>query len=534
METLTPRPISIAIAALGGQGGGVLAEWIVAAAEAEGYLAQYTSVQGVAQRTGTTIYYLELFPRAAAVQAGREPVLALMPVPGDVDIVIAAELMEAGRAITRGIVTPDRTTLIASTHRIFAVNEKAAMADGRADPLPVMTAAAAAARQLIAFDMDAVARSHGSIISAALFGALCGSGATPLSETACEAAIRAGGISVAPSLAAFSEARRRAEQQAEATDGLTRACAKHPAHTESSARTVSAEAVRSSHALRQRIDERLPASVRAFTHEGLARAAEYQDRDYAARYLDRVERMYRLDEQFAGAAYDFAFTREIARHLALWMCYQDVIRVADLKTRSARFMRFRTDVNAAPDQIVQVSEYVHPRLEEVLDILPASLAARIASSRALQRMLHPLFRKGRRITTTNVSGFLVFHLLAMLRPVRRTSRRFAEETARIEAWLDQAAHAIAVSPALGLELARLPRLLKGYGDTWARGRRNFETVCGWAARLSHAPDAASLIARLAESALADEDGRALAAAIRQIEQKSPTPSPIDATSETAR
>ncbi|MDB5467849.1 MAG: indolepyruvate oxidoreductase subunit, partial [Phenylobacterium sp.] len=89
------RPITIAITAIGGQGGGVLADWIVSLADANGYLAQYTSVAGVAQRTGATIYYLELFPEAAARAAAREPVLALMPVMGDVDVVLAAELMEA-------------------------------------------------------------------------------------------------------------------------------------------------------------------------------------------------------------------------------------------------------------------------------------------------------------------------------------------------------------------------------------------------------------------------------------------------------
>ncbi|MEX0589461.1 MAG: hypothetical protein WD207_00085, partial [Xanthobacteraceae bacterium] len=112
--TIKVRPISIAVLAIGGEGGGVLADWIAVLAEHSGYRAQATSVPGVAQRTGATIYYLELFPIAAAKAAGRDPVLALMPVPGDVDIVIASELMEAARAVERGLVTPDRTTLIAS------------------------------------------------------------------------------------------------------------------------------------------------------------------------------------------------------------------------------------------------------------------------------------------------------------------------------------------------------------------------------------------------------------------------------------
>src|ERR1700741_5417347 len=108
------RPLSIAVMAMGGQGGGVLVDWIVALAEAQGWLTQSTSVPGVAQRTGATVYYVETIQ---ADGTGRRPVLSLMPFPGEVDIVIGAELMEAGRAMQRGFVAPDRTTLIASSHR---------------------------------------------------------------------------------------------------------------------------------------------------------------------------------------------------------------------------------------------------------------------------------------------------------------------------------------------------------------------------------------------------------------------------------
>ena len=66
------QPIKIAILAMGGEGGGVLADWIVDLGEHNGYLAQTTSVPGVAQRTGATIYYVELYP-ARAGRARRRP-----------------------------------------------------------------------------------------------------------------------------------------------------------------------------------------------------------------------------------------------------------------------------------------------------------------------------------------------------------------------------------------------------------------------------------------------------------------------------
>src|ERR1700724_104662 len=144
-QVTTVRPITIAIVALGGEGGGVLADWIVDLAPHGGYIAQATSVPGVAQRTGSTVYYVELFPKAAAQAAGREPVLGLLPMPGDVDIVLASELMEAARAVERGFVRPDKTLSIASTHRADAKTEKIAREAGRVDSPPLFAACREAA-----------------------------------------------------------------------------------------------------------------------------------------------------------------------------------------------------------------------------------------------------------------------------------------------------------------------------------------------------------------------------------------------------
>ena len=200
------RPLSIAVLAMGGQGGGVLVDWIVALAESQGWAAQSTSVPGVAQRTGATVYYIECLPLPPGAPP---PVLSMMAVPGEVDMVIGAELMEAGRAIQRGLVTPDRTTLIASSHRAYAVAEKQAPGDGIGDPGAVYAAARAAARNFIAFDMAALAEEAGSAISAVLFGALAAVEVLPFPRTAYEATIRAAGIGVESSLRGFSRGYER-------------------------------------------------------------------------------------------------------------------------------------------------------------------------------------------------------------------------------------------------------------------------------------------------------------------------------------
>ena len=199
-----PRAIKIAVTAMGGQGGGVLAGWIVKLGESAGYLAQSTSVPGVAQRTGATVYYVELFPKDAAMAHGKAPVLALMPASGDVDIVLAAEFMEAGRAITRGFVS-ERTTLIASSHRDYAIAEKIGMGDARQHTDNVREAAKKAAGRFIEADMATAAAQSSAVISAVMFGALAGSSALPISREVFENIIKAGGRAVEANLRGFAK-----------------------------------------------------------------------------------------------------------------------------------------------------------------------------------------------------------------------------------------------------------------------------------------------------------------------------------------
>ncbi len=196
------RPLTLAILAMGGEGGGVLADWIVAVAEDANYYAQATSVAGVAQRTGATVYYVEIFPPDTADPGANgvppvrtEPIMSIFPTPGEVDVVITSELMECGRAIQRGFATPDRTTLITSTNRVYSIDEKIAAGDGRVDDDELLAAAGRASQRLVAADFAAMADAAGSVISASLFGAVAGSGALPFTREQFEAPIRAFGKS---------------------------------------------------------------------------------------------------------------------------------------------------------------------------------------------------------------------------------------------------------------------------------------------------------------------------------------------------
>lgn len=482
------RPTTIAIAALGGQGGGVLTNWIVDVAEHADYLVQATSVAGVAQRTGATIYGVELSPKALADQAGREPVFALYPVPGDVDIVIAAELAEAARAVERQFVTPELTTLIASTHRVYAMTEKVALGDGRSDSNVMLDAAQKSARKLVAFDMDHAAQQTGSVISSVLLGALAGSGALPFARTDYEDAIRRGGKAVEANLAGFAKGYENAGDDFSPEDLKTELIA-GPDPRSPQAR-----------ALVERIEAELPPQCQKMALEGARRCADYQDLRYANEYIDRLAGLIQSEAQPSDE-----LIQEVARFLALRMCYEDTIRVADLKTRSARFDRFRNDVLAKEDQVVDVVEYLHPRIEEFCDTLPASLGRFVLRSRRAKALLKPFFGHGRNITTTTVPGFLLFHTLAKFRRWRRGTLRYQIERERIGAWLNKIEAAASQDPELALEIARCARLIKGYGDTYDRGLHSYGLILDFAEK-SPSPDLSNRVARLREAALADESG----------------------------
>ncbi|MEI2735889.1 MAG: 2-oxoacid:acceptor oxidoreductase family protein [Rhodoblastus sp.] len=193
---------SILIGALGGEGGGVLMDWIVHCARMSGLAVQATSVPGVAQRTGSTSYYIEMAEKAPG---SADPVFALIPMPGRVDFVAVSELVEAARLMERGLVSPARTVLVASTSRFYTTAEKMEMGDGRFDSTRVIAAGKELAKRFVPLDLEQIARETGTMVSATLFGALAGVGAFPWDRATCEAAI-GGGRAAGASRAGFNAA----------------------------------------------------------------------------------------------------------------------------------------------------------------------------------------------------------------------------------------------------------------------------------------------------------------------------------------
>jgi indolepyruvate ferredoxin oxidoreductase, beta subunit len=500
-------PVSILIAALGGEGGGVLTGWLNQAIARADYPVQTTSIPGLAQRTGATTYYVELLPQTHAALAGRRPVLGLYPSPGAVDLVVASELVEAGRAIENGYVSPDRTTLIAATHRIYSVAEKSAMADGRIDMDRVLRAAKEMPAKALLLDTDNDARLRSLPLNAVLLGAIAASGVVPVAQENFRQAIRDSAIAVEKNLQGFEY-------------GLELASGARPQDGEpvtAQAEPVANDPVRRDDQIAKA--KGFPADCRRTVELGLERCLDYQDLAYGDLYVQRLQPIAALEAD-RGNAEPHPLTDEVARQLALWMTYEDIVRVADLKTRPDRFDAIRQEAKAGPDQPVRVRDYFKPGPDEIAAILPKAIGRRLARW-ADRRKLEDRWHVPLHLHSSGLIGFTLMWSLARLRRLRRRSYRFAEEQGAIEQWLEMIQSAAPRSHGFAMELARLPSLLKGYSDTQRRGLVNYRAVIEKLVRPLLSDPACDLekaaprLARVRGAALADADGLAFVQALEE-------------------
>ncbi len=500
------HPISLLLCALGGEGGGVLTEWLVETARHAGYPVQATSIPGVAQRTGATTYYLEVFPIRQEELGGKRPVLGLYPVPGRLDALVSSELLETVRQIGLGHASAERTLVLTSSARTLTTMEKMQMGDGRRDTPELIRLVAAHSRAHHVLDMSELTRQAGTVVSAVMLGCIAASGLLPMARADYEAILAGSGGSAQASLRGFAlgfdavQAQRTQARYVEqvlgaGTAGSTAPAARAPV---------------------------LPAAVAALfpgvLHELIAlahaRLVDYQDAAYAQRYVERLQQV--LAAERAGdpqGVRGWAVTREMARWLALWMAFDDIVHVADLKSRASRWARVLGEVKAGEADLLKLYDHFKPGVPEFAALLPRGPAQRLLAwdrRRVLagrQPWALPL-----KVGTHSVFGMLALRTLASLRWLRRRGSRFASEQALIEQWLAAVVQATARHWATGFEIAQCGRLIKGYGSTNERGKDNLLHVVEHLAVAGHfASDEAraAAIAAARSAALADDAGKTL-------------------------
>jgi indolepyruvate ferredoxin oxidoreductase beta subunit len=501
------QPITLLVCALGGEGGGVLTEWLVDVARHAGYAAQSTSIPGVAQRTGATTYYLEVFPVPLAELGGRRPVFSLSPVPGALDAIVSSELLETARQIGNGMSTPQRTLVISSSGRTLTTAERMQLGDGRADSSRLLDLVKSFSREHHVFDMGAVARDAGTVVSAVMLGAVAGSGLLPFPREAYEHVVGGGkapgqlGRMAAASLRGFAQAFEIVHSPRAQAAMVSRLLA-----------TTEQEAP-AAQALPADVAQQFPPAVQGMLALGHARVLDYQDEAYARLYVERLRQV--LDAERAAdpaGARGFAVTAEMARWLALWMAFDDIVRVAELKSRGSRAQRVRREVRAGEQDIVKVYDHFKPGTPEFAALLPPALAHRLT---AWDRRRPTPWALPLKVGSHSVFGMASLRLLASLRWLRRRGSRFAEEQALIQRWLAAVVAGTRADWRLGHEIALCGRLIKGYGSTNERGKKNLLHVIDHLAALPGAAPAAraEAIAAAREAALADDAGKALDAAL---------------------
>jgi indolepyruvate ferredoxin oxidoreductase beta subunit len=369
-----------------------------------------------------------------------------------VDVLVASELLEAVRMVQSGHVSPDRTLLIASTSRVYTVDEKSAMGDGRLDPGRMQVVACKFAREAVLADFAAMAERARSSLNAVLLGALAASNALPIPADDFRAAIRTDGKAVEANLRGFEA-------------GLLLA---HGGEGETAQTSTPALSAAPAAELEARARSLVPPVALTVTLEGVRRLVDYQDVAYAALYLDRLARFVALPQT------DGTLIRELARHLAVRMSYEDTIRVAQLKLRDRRIERLRSEAGAVPADIVHVTEFLKPGPEEIFSLLPPAAGRRVL--RLVERMGWSGKSIAMRVRTTRFGGFLRLKLLAGLRSRRPRTLRNVEEQAWIDLWLSLVERTLPVSPAAAIEVVETARLVKGYGATYKRGHANWERI----------------------------------------------------------
>lgn len=496
---MSAAPVGILVCALGGEGGGVLSEWVYDTAVRCGHFAQTTAIPGVAQRSGATTYYIEVDPLPSA-QRQQPPVFGLYPVPGALDLLLSSELLETVRQIGQGYANPDRTCVISSSARTLTTAEKMAPADGRVDAARLAAIVRRYARTAHLLDMSVLARQARAPISAVLFGALAASGVLPFPRAAYEQTIRASGKSVDANLRAF-------------------ALAYEAVAAGTAARTQTPRAV--TPPLAPELRSEFPPALHDVLALALPRMAEYQDGDYVRLYLARVRRVLQAEQAAdASGRHDLAATRETARLLVLWMTFDDIARVAQRKLAAARRERLRREAGAGAGDVVKIYDYFKPGVPEFAAALPPALAHRLLDwERRRRERGKPPLALPLRLPTHTIAGTVVLRLLAASRRLRRYGSRWQDEQAAIERWLAAVERGLHSDWRLGYETAQCARLVKGYGETHERGRRRFDAILTQIVEGGDFADAAAradAVARARAAALADTDGRALRAEAAQL------------------
>ncbi len=460
--------IKILIPAVGGQGGGVLTEWLVQAFFLEDFDAQGISLPGLSQRGGSTVYYLEAHPKPKS--EGKPLIFAQFPVPGEVDIILAQEFLELGRALELGYGS-DKTTIVTSTHRVYSTLEKMPIGSGIYSDENLRKLASAFSSEMIELNALELSKANGMdelAVNGILLGALCESGALPIDKKSFITSIEMVGVAVNASLKAFEVGWNYAHSN---SDTSLSDSVKWDSFKAERSDKLEGKDKEEYLARIKSIESDYPSNLKEILAESVYRLIDYQDIDYADKYLNEVRNIYVIDDDTKGSNYKL--TESYAKNLALLMSYEDGVRVAELKIKSDRFKRIREEMRIKDDQVFHVVDYLKPDAEEIYGLLPNVLVAPVLSF-TQTRLFKKIWRRKKPLTmgqtpvTNSFSGYLRMWMLTKIKFMRPQSHRYKKEHKLIKRYTETLNKYSTYDYKLTCLIAQSAQMVKGYGKVRRR------------------------------------------------------------------
>jgi len=499
------EPIKIALLAVGGDGGSVFTSWCVNLAKNCGYFASSTSIAGVAQRTGSTLYYLELLPQIEIKKRDKTPVLSQMPVPGYVDIVIATEIVEIGRALNRGLIS-ENTTVVFSSHRNLAISEKSSSADEIIDAKTIIEEVEKHTKSKIIYaNFKKIAKKNGSVISSSLLGALSASQALPFSKENFEKVIIDDKIGVENSIRSFREAydEVKNENKSEEIDtGLEKAKLK----------TINKNSTNKEVQKFVKRIEHYDKSLHDIAYLGVMHTSNWHDHKWGNYYLDELEKIIKLDKKEKN----FSLSYNYAKYLSTALSYDDLIFVSSIKTSKKRLKEVREQVEAKENELVEVLDFLHPGFEEFCGFMPKGLGSKISKSNKFKNFFTKYLDRDRRMKSTNLFNFLILYFVGTLKNWRLKSFRHFEEMENVDFWNKKIKKLLETNYELAVLVVQSYRVKKGYGDTFHRSQSKFKILLDLADEIKNDLNAVPIFQEAYEIALKNPEVSALKREIQYI------------------
>ena len=452
--------LKILIPAVGGQGGGILTEWLIKAFEAENYDVQGISLPGLSQRGGSTTYYIEAFPN----DNNTEIIFSQYPLPGDIDLILSQELLELGRVLKEGYGS-DKTTIISSTHRTYSTQEKLPISSGIYSEEVLTNFAKEFSGEFIGIETLELARQNGMdelAANAILIGALSSAGLLPLRKESFQNAIESVGIAVKINLKAFDVGYDHAlNNKTGSGAGVDKSDFEN-----NELKYISANDREKIETAISSLTGFYPDFLVPLISEAVVRLADYQGFWYSDKYLSYIDRIRTIDD--SNPNQDFKLCENVIKNLALLMSYEDGIRVSELKIRDERFKRIKEEMMIKDNQVFSVVDYLKPDAEEVYGLFPNFMIApavyliNTGAFKIIWRKKEPLTISQKPVTTS-FFGFFRVWLLSKLRFMRPYSYRYRNEHRIIDIYLDSVDKYARVDYDLGTLVSRSGSVIKGYG-----------------------------------------------------------------------